>query len=108
MRPRRRLGRPRLDRMRKVIAEKRGEDRAPEKMEHPGDPEPIDHRTAHELKQPLSAMKALVQLGLRNPAECASHGRLAVLEREIARALRILQGGQSLARVPGEPTQAPG
>jgi signal transduction histidine kinase len=40
---------------------------------------------AHDLKNPLTAAKALVQLGLRNPAEMASHPRLALLEREIAR-----------------------
>jgi len=40
---------------------------------------------AHELKNPLTAVKALVQLGLRSPAEEASHERLALLEREVTR-----------------------
>ena len=47
---------------------------------------------AHQLKNPLSAIKALVQLGLRNPAEGPSHGRLAEVEAEVARMLEILQG----------------
>ncbi len=48
-------------------------------------------KVAHELKNPLTGMKALVQLGLRNPAEAPSHERLAVVEREIARMQEILQ-----------------
>jgi two-component system sensor histidine kinase HydH len=59
-------------------------------------------RVAHELKNPLTAVKALVQLGLRNPAEAASHPRLAVLEREIARMQEILHGYLSSGRPPGE------
>ncbi len=55
-------------------------------------------RMAHELKNPLSGMKALVQLGLRNPAEAASHPRLALVEREIARMQEILRGFLSSAR----------
>lgn len=57
---------------------------------------------AHQLKNPLSAVKALVQLGLRNPAESASHERLAVLEREVDRVQEILtsylSAWRSLAR----------
>ena len=48
-------------------------------------------RAAHELKNPLSAVKALVQLGLRNPAERAAHQRLAAIEREVARMQDILK-----------------
>jgi two-component system, NtrC family, sensor histidine kinase HydH len=47
---------------------------------------------AHQLKNPLSAAKALVQLGLRNPAEKPSHQRLAVIEGEITRMQKILLG----------------
>jgi signal transduction histidine kinase len=47
---------------------------------------------AHELKNPLAAVKALVQLGLRNPAEVASHTRLVVLEEEVTRMEKILLG----------------
>lgn len=39
----------------------------------------------HDLKNSLTAMKVLVQLGLRNPAEAASHARLAAIEKELAR-----------------------
>ena len=53
---------------------------------------------AHELKNPLTAVKALVQLGLRNPAEAASHERLATVERELARMQEILRGHLSSAR----------
>ncbi len=55
-------------------------------------------KVAHELKNPLSAVKALVQLGLRNPVETASHERLAVLEREISRMQEILQSYLSSTR----------
>jgi signal transduction histidine kinase len=57
---------------------------------------------AHELKNPLSAMKALVQLGLRNPAESASHERLGVLEREVTRMQEILTSYLSPTRPIGE------
>jgi signal transduction histidine kinase len=46
---------------------------------------------AHELKNPLSGMKALAQLGLRNPEEHASHARLALIERELGRMREILE-----------------
>jgi two-component system sensor histidine kinase HydH len=53
---------------------------------------------AHELKNPLAGVKALVQLGLRNPDEAASHPRLAMVEQEIARMQEILHGYLSSAR----------
>lgn len=56
-----------------------------------GDLEQPGVEVAHELKNPLAGMKALVQLGLRNPAESPSHPRLEVLEREITRMQEILQ-----------------
>jgi two-component system, NtrC family, sensor histidine kinase HydH len=55
-------------------------------------------KVAHELRNPLTAMKALVQLGLRSPAESPSHGRLAILETEITRMQAILQGYLSSSR----------
>lgn len=58
----------------------------------PGDLELLGVAVAHELKNPLTAMKALVQLGLRSPAEAASHERLALVEREIARMQEIVRG----------------
>ncbi len=59
-------------------------------------------KVAHELKNPLSAVKALVQLGLRNPAESASHERLARLEREVARMQEVLMEYLSSTRPLGE------
>src|SRR5512139_2941400 len=47
-------------------------------------------KVAHELRNPLTGVKALVQLGLRNPAERASHTRLAIVEKELARMQEIL------------------
>ncbi|HEY6002636.1 MAG TPA: HAMP domain-containing sensor histidine kinase [Anaeromyxobacter sp.] len=68
----------------------------------PWHPEQAGVSVAHELKNPLSALKALVQLGLRNPAEGASHARLALLEREVARMQEILLGWLSSRRPPEE------
>jgi two-component system, NtrC family, sensor histidine kinase HydH len=45
----------------------------------------------HELKNALTAVKALVQLGSRNPTEAASHDRLALVERELTRMQETLQ-----------------
>jgi nitrogen-specific signal transduction histidine kinase len=59
-------------------------------------------KVAHELKNPLSAVKALVQLGLRNSAESASHERLAVLEREVTRMQEILMSYLAPPRPIGE------
>jgi signal transduction histidine kinase len=68
----------------------------------PWPPEQPGVRVAHELKNPLSALKALVQLGLRNPAEVASHARLALLEREVVRMQEILQAWLSPPPSEGE------
>jgi two-component system sensor histidine kinase HydH len=57
----------------------------------PRDLDEKDVKVAHELKNPLSAVKALVQLGLRNPAEDASHERLASIEAQVGRMQEILQ-----------------
>ena len=55
-------------------------------------------KAAHELKNSLTGVKALVQLGLRNPAETASHERLTVVEREVKRMQEILRSYFSSAR----------
>ncbi len=60
--------------------------------------EQMGAKVAHELKNPLAGVKALVQLGLRNPAEAASHERLEVVEREVARMQQILQNVLTFAR----------
>jgi two-component system, NtrC family, sensor histidine kinase HydH len=60
--------------------------------------EQIGSKVAHELKNPLTGVKALVQLGLRNPAEAASHERLEVVEKEVTRMQEILQNYLSFTR----------
>lgn len=60
--------------------------------------EQIGSKVAHELKNPLTGVKALVQLGLRNPGEAASHERLEVVEREVTRMQDILQNYLSFTR----------
>jgi two-component system, NtrC family, sensor histidine kinase HydH len=60
--------------------------------------EQIGSQVAHELKNPLTGVKALVQLGLRNPAEASSHERLEVVEREVTRMQEILQNYLSFTR----------
>ncbi len=53
--------------------------------------EQLGIEVAHELKNPLAAVKALVQLGLRSAAEAAAHERLRVIEREVTRMQELLQ-----------------
>jgi signal transduction histidine kinase len=60
--------------------------------------EQIGSKVAHELKNPLTGVKALVQLGLRNPAEASSHERLEVVDREVTRMQEILQNYLSFTR----------
>jgi signal transduction histidine kinase len=60
--------------------------------------EQIGSKLAHELKNPLTGIKALVQLGLRSPDEAASRERLEVVEREVARMQEILQNHLSFTR----------
>ena len=57
-------------------------------------------RLRTSCKNPLSATKALVQLGLRSHAEGPSHQRLALLEREVTRMQEILQSYLSSCRPP--------
>jgi signal transduction histidine kinase len=60
--------------------------------------EQIGAKVAHELKNPLTGVKALVQLGLRNPAEAPSRERLEVVEKEVTRMQEILQNYLSFTR----------
>lgn len=60
--------------------------------------EQIGTKVAHELKNPLTGVKALVQLGLRSPAEAPSHERLEIVEREVTRMQEILQNYLSFTR----------
>lgn len=68
------------------------------------DLERMGARLAHELKNPLAGAKALLQLGLRNPAEVASHERFQLLLGEVARMQEILRRYLSLARPSDELT----
>jgi signal transduction histidine kinase len=60
--------------------------------------EQIGTKVAHELKNPLTGIKALVQLGLRSAAEEPSRERLEVVEREVTRMQEILQNYLSFTR----------
>ncbi len=64
-----------------------------------GDPgDRIGPEILHGIKNSLTAVKALVQLGLRNPAEGPSHARLATIQEAVARMQEILDGYLSSAR----------
>ncbi len=60
--------------------------------------EQVGAKVAHELKNPLTGVKALVQLALRNPAEAPSHERLQVVVKEVERMQEILQDYLSFTR----------
>ena len=81
-------------------------DWGPDRPRRAGDLEAGGLRMAHQLKNPLCALKALVQLGLRNPSESASHQRLAMLERELDRMGEILASNLSASSDPGEEARA--
>lgn len=66
------------------------------------DPGRMDLDAAHELKNALAAVKALVQLGSRNPAEAASHARLALVLDELSRMQALLQRCLARGRSPEE------
>jgi len=60
--------------------------------------EQIGAKLAHELKNPLTAVKALIQLGLRTGSEASSHERLEIVDREVARMQDLLQNYLSFTR----------
>jgi two-component system, NtrC family, sensor histidine kinase HydH len=62
--------------------------------------EQVGTKVGHELKNPLSAVKVLVQLVLRDTDECASQRqeRLQIAEKEIARMQHILGDYLSFSR----------
>jgi signal transduction histidine kinase len=66
-----------------------------------GNGDGVGMTVVHELKNSLAAVKALVQLGTRNPAEAASHERLAIIDRELTRMQETLQRYLS----PGRPLE---
>ncbi len=69
--------------------------------------EQLGIEVAHELKNPLSAVKALVQLGLREPREAPSHPRLGMIEREVERMQELVQRHLASPRLPGASRLAP-
>ncbi|HET7824956.1 MAG TPA: hypothetical protein VFK90_06465 [Anaeromyxobacter sp.] len=60
-----------------------------------------DLEMMHDLKNSLTVVKVLVQLGLRNPAESASHARLAAIEMEITRMQELVSRYASAAESVG-------
>jgi len=60
--------------------------------------EQLGARLSHELKNPLSAIKTLVQLAARTAQDAESREHLEVVEDEILRMQRILQDYLSFAR----------
>ena len=70
-------------------------------LAHALEGEHMDAAVVHELKNSLAAVKALVQLGSRNPAEAASHERLILVERELTRMQETLQRQLSSCRSAG-------
>ena len=75
-----------------------GEERPSEALARAQDRADIGAKVAHEIKNPLTGVKALVQLGLRNPAETPSHRRLAIIEREVTRMQEMLRSYLSFTR----------
>ncbi len=77
--------------MRDELARARGE-MASEALTRARCLEQVGTKVAHELKNPLSAVKALVQLVVRDTTDAASQERLQVIEKEVARMQQILGG----------------
>ncbi len=80
------------------MARRRGAAAAAQARARARDLEQIGAKLAHELKNPLTGAKALLQLGLRDPAEAASHERLSLILGEVTRMQEILRRHLSLAR----------
>lgn len=78
-----------MHKMRDDLARAR-EEMASEALARARSLEQVGTKVAHELKNPLSAVKALVQLVARDAAEPSSQERLQVVEKEIARMQEIL------------------
>ena len=87
-------------RVRKCHAEfvRAREEMASEALARAQNLEQIGSKLADELKNPLTGVKALVQLGLRNPAESSSHERLELLEAEVIRMQKIVDDYLSFTR----------
>lgn len=69
--------------------------------------EHLGAQVAHEVKNPLAAARGLVQLVQRKPLEERDQERLAVVVREVDRALEILRDYLSFARPIGDLSLAP-
>jgi len=62
------------------------------------DLEQVGSRLSHELKNPLAAIKALVQLSHRSAADAGTRERLAVAEEEVERMSAILESHLTFTR----------
>ncbi|MGC4118065.1 MAG: HAMP domain-containing sensor histidine kinase [Myxococcales bacterium] len=67
----------------------------------------ISSRLSHELKNPLAAIKGLVQVTLRSTADADTRERLSVVDSEIDRMNGILQDYLTFARPLAPPSLAP-
>jgi signal transduction histidine kinase len=67
----------------------------------------ISSRLSHELKNPLTAIKGLVQVTLRSTCDAETRERLAVVDSEIDRMNGILQDYLTFARPLAPPSLAP-
>jgi two-component system, NtrC family, sensor histidine kinase HydH len=74
------------------------EEMASEALQRARNLEQVGAKVAHELKNPLSAIKALVQLGAREAPEALSQERLQIVEKEISRMQEILADYLSFTR----------
>ena len=73
-----------------------------EAMARPREIEALGARLAHEIKNPLTALKGLVQLEARSAVSDTSRRRFAVMETEVARLEQILSDYLSFSRPPSD------
>jgi signal transduction histidine kinase len=69
--------------------------------------EALGARLSHELKNPLGAMKPLVQILRRNAADARTRDRLAVVEGEVDRMAHVVNDHLTFARPLGRAQLAP-
>jgi signal transduction histidine kinase len=74
------------------------EEAATQALERARDLELLSSKLSHELKNPLGAVKALVQLSVRATADAEQKERLSVVESEVEHLHAILKGYLSFSR----------